>query len=120
MVRKTHGTGETAADTAELVQYGTNDLEQGSNQGADAALLSFCERFERLTEEISALNDDRKEVMAEAKAVGFDTKVLRQALRRRAMDAGDRQHADAMLELYETALERAGKAAFVQSVDDGE
>lgn len=111
MVRRTRGTGETPAEVmAEAPHFDTKDLEQCSNLGANAALLSFCERFERLSEEIKALSDDRKEVMSEAKATGFDTPVLRQAIRRRAMDAADRQHTDAMLVCYEEALERAERA----------
>lgn len=87
---------------------------------SNGLLLSFCERFERLSEEISELSADRKEVMAEAQSAGFDTKILRTAIRRRAMDAANRQEADALLEIYETALGEASKAAFKQSVDDGE
>lgn len=87
---------------------------------SNGLLLCFCERFERLSEEIGALSDDRKEVMAEAKESGFDTKILRTAIRRRAMGAGEREDADALLETYETALAEASKAAFKQSVDDGE
>lgn len=121
MVRRTKVTGETPAEVAaEAPHFDTKDLEQGSNLGANAALLSFCERFERLSEEIKTLSEDRTEVMAEAKSYGFSTKTLRQAIRRRAMDAGERQEADAMLELYEAALNRAEKAAFKQSQDDGE
>lgn len=118
MVRRTHGTGETpAADKPEPID--ASALAPGSNTGADATLLSFVERFERLAEEKSGLADDMTEVMAEAKSHGFDTKIMRQAIRRRAMDAADRQEGDAILDLYETALDRAGKNARQQSMDDG-
>lgn len=121
MVRRTRGTGETAAEViAEAPTFEATDLAAGKNTGANAALLSFCERYERLTEEIDALGDDRTEVMAEAKSVGFDTKVLKQAVRRRKMPKSERQEADALLETYERALEEAEKAAFNQSQKDGE
>lgn len=118
MFRRTHGTGETpAADKPEPID--ASALAPGSNTGADATLLSFVERFERLAEEKSGLADDMKEVMGEAKSRGFDTKIMRQAIRRRAMDPADRATMDDLLDTYETALERAGKNARQQSVDDG-
>lgn len=123
MVRRTKGTGETPeqveADAPAKVDPKT-DLQKGGNGFASEHLLSFCERFERLTEEIGALTDDRKEVMGEAKAVGFDTKILRQAIMRRRMDSADRQEGDAILELYEEALRDAEARAFKKSQDDGE
>lgn len=123
MVRRTHGTGETAADaTAEAPKFEKADLSPGSNQMtyADETLLRFCERFERLSEEIKELSNDRKEVMSEAKGSGFDTKILRETLRRRAMGRDERMEHDAILDMYETALARAEKAAFDKSKDDGE
>lgn len=121
MVRRTKGTGETTADVErEVEKVKPDDLKPGSNGFANEQLLSFCERFERLSEEIGALTEDRKEVMDEAKGMGFDTKTLRIAIRRRAMDKADRQEMDSMLELYEGALDAAEKKKFQQSVDDGE
>lgn len=121
MVRRTKGTGETHADVvAETPQFEQADLAAGKNTGANAALLSFCERYERLDEEIKTLSEDRTEVMSEAKSSGFDTKVLKQALRRRKMPKSERQEADALLETYERALEEAEKAAFNKSKGDGE
>lgn len=119
--RKTWGTGETpaAADDPPTMGDQRTALSPGANGGADMTLLSFCERFERLSEEIKALSEDRTEIMSEAKASGFDTKTLRQAIRRRAMAADDRMEADALLELYEEALDRAGKKAMSQSIEEG-
>lgn len=121
MVRRTRGTGETPADQEREINKvePATALAAGSNSGADATLLSFCERFERLSEEIKTLSEDRTEVMSEAKAHGFDTKTLRQAIRRRAMNKADRDEADAMLDLYETALDRAEKKALQASLDAG-
>lgn len=71
---------------------------------AASQLLSIIERVERLEEEKKALQDDIKEVMAEAKGNGFDTKALRAVIRLRKMDKDDRDAQEAMLELYKQAL----------------
>lgn len=105
----------SAEAIAEMPTFEATDLAAGRNTGANLVLLSFCERYERLSEEIDALGEDRTEVMAEAKSSGFDTKVLKQAVRRRKMPKSERQEADALLETYERALEEAEKAAFKQS-----
>jgi uncharacterized protein (UPF0335 family) len=67
-------------------------------------LRSFIERIERLEEEKKALADDIREVYAEAKGTGFDTKVMRQVIRLRKMESADRQEQEAMLDLYLSAL----------------
>ena len=67
-------------------------------------LRSFIERIERLEEERAALGADIREVYAEAKGTGFDTKVMRQVIKLRKMDASDRQEQDHLLELYKRAL----------------
>lgn len=83
----------------------------GSNSGVNMQLYSFVERIERLSEEHRALREDITEVFGEAKGQGFDTKILRMAIRRRAMDAGDRKEMDSMLELYEEAIGTAAKSS---------
>lgn len=67
-------------------------------------LRSFIERIERLEEEKKGLADDIKEVYAEAKGTGFDTKIMRQIIRLRKMEQADRQEQEALLELYRQAL----------------
>jgi uncharacterized protein (UPF0335 family) len=67
-------------------------------------LRSFVERIERLEEEKKSIADDVKDVYAEAKATGFDTKVLRQIIRLRKQDAAERQEQEALLDLYMHAL----------------
>ena len=67
-------------------------------------LKSFLERIERLEVEKKGIADDIKEIFAEAKNTGFDTKIMRQILRLRAMDTADRQEQETMLELYKQAL----------------
>jgi uncharacterized protein (UPF0335 family) len=71
---------------------------------AGAQLRSYVERVERLEEEKKALTDDIREVYGEAKANGFDTKVLRQVVRLRKQDLTERQEQEALLDLYMHAL----------------
>lgn len=77
-----------------------------SDVGGIAAdrLRSFIERIERLEEERKGIADDIKDIYAEAKGTGFDTKILRQIIRLRKMEKNDRQEQEALLELYMAAL----------------
>ncbi|HWA45262.1 MAG TPA: GapR family DNA-binding domain-containing protein [Hypericibacter adhaerens] len=68
-------------------------------------LKSFIERIERLEEEKAALAADIREVYAEAKGTGFDTKIMRQIIRIRRMDKADRQEQEELLALYKRALD---------------
>ena len=77
--------------------------EEGTTIAA-SQLRSLIERVERLMEEMKAIADDIKEVFAEAKVTGFDTKTMRTLIRLRNMDQAERQEAEAMLELYKAAL----------------
>jgi uncharacterized protein (UPF0335 family) len=67
-------------------------------------LRSLVERIERLEEEKKALADDIKEIYAEAKSAGFDTKVLRQVIRQRKIDARELEEQETILDLYRRAL----------------
>lgn len=67
-------------------------------------LKAFVERIERLEEEKQAISDDIKDVYAEAKANGFDTKILRQVIRLRKQDADERAEMETLLDLYLAAL----------------
>ena len=71
---------------------------------AAGQLRAFIERIERLEEEKKALGEDIKEVYAEAKGNGFDTKIIRQVIRIRKMEASDRQEQEALIDLYLSAL----------------
>ncbi len=71
---------------------------------AQDQLRAFIERIERMDEEIAALNDDKKEIYAEAKGNGFDTKILRKIVSIRKQDANERAEQEAILELYMAAL----------------
>ncbi|WP_293943720.1 DUF2312 domain-containing protein [Sphingomonas sp.] len=76
------------------------------SEGAVAAdqLRLFIERIERLEEEKKGIADDVKDVYAEAKSTGFDTKTMRAIVRLRKLEAHTRQEMDALLETYRTAL----------------
>src|ERR1700722_10810197 len=82
-------------------------------------LLSFVERVERLAEERQGISDDIKEVISEAKALGFDAKVLRKVIALRKMSTADRQELEALLDLYTSAIEAAEKAQLKASEAKG-
>jgi uncharacterized protein (UPF0335 family) len=67
-------------------------------------LKSFIERIERLEEEKKALAEDIRDVYSEAKASGFDVKVMRQIVKIRKMDKDDLDEQEALLETYMRAL----------------
>ncbi|HSK41134.1 MAG TPA: DUF2312 domain-containing protein [Arenibaculum sp.] len=67
-------------------------------------LRSFIERIERLEEEKKGLQDDIKDVYAEAKGTGFDIKIMRQIIRLRKMEKDDLQEQEELLALYKAAL----------------
>jgi uncharacterized protein (UPF0335 family) len=67
-------------------------------------LRLLIERIERLEEEKKGIADDISDVYAEAKANGYDTKVMRQIVKLRKMETHTRQEWDAVLETYRAAL----------------
>jgi uncharacterized protein (UPF0335 family) len=71
---------------------------------AQDQLRAFVERIERMEEEKKAIAEDIKEIYAEAKGNGFDTKVLRQVIRIRKQDHSERMEQEAILDLYMAAL----------------
>lgn len=68
-------------------------------------LRRFIERIERLEEEKKGIADDIKDVYGEAKAMGYDPKIMRQVVRLRKMNRDDRQEQEALLDTYLLALE---------------
>ena len=67
-------------------------------------LRQLIERIERLEDEKAALAADIREIYAEAKAVGFDAKVMRQIINLRKMDTADQQEMEALIDTYKHAL----------------
>lgn len=82
---------------------GHNSSADPSSVAADQ-LQSFIDRIERLMEEKAGLQSDIKDVFAEAKGTGFDTKALRKIIALRGMDSAERQESEAILELYMQAI----------------
>lgn len=67
-------------------------------------LRQFVERYERLEQEKKDVAEQQKEVMAEAKARGYDTKVMRKLVALRKRDPEDISEEEAVLQLYKEAL----------------
>lgn len=75
----------------------------GTGAGAEQ-LQQYIERIERLEEEKRALMADIKDVYAEAKATGFEPKIMRQIIKMRSMDRDLLSEQDALLDVYRDAL----------------
>ncbi len=71
---------------------------------AGEALRNFIERIERLEDEKRGLADDIKDVYAEAKAHGFDPKIMRQIIKLRKMEEDARKEMEALIDVYAHAL----------------
>ena len=70
----------------------------------DDRLRLLIERIERLEEEKKGIADDIKDVYAEAKAVGYDAKIVRRVIALRKMKPDDRREMETVLDLYKAAL----------------
>lgn len=82
----------------------TDDLNQDVKSVAVGQLRAFIERIERLEEEKSTIAEDIKDVYAELKGSGFDSKVVRTIIRLRKKEDHERQEEEAILQLYCEAL----------------
>lgn len=86
----------------------TADGSDGSNSAAHGVardqLRAFVERIERLEEEKKTVADDIKDVYGEAKAMGFDIKILRRVISLRKKDDQERMEEDLILDTYLHAL----------------
>lgn len=74
------------------------------NATAQGQLKSIIERIERLEQEKSEINEQIKEVKAEAKGNGFDVKIIAKVIRLRKQDRAKRQEEEAILDLYLSAI----------------
>lgn len=79
-------------------------------------LRAFIERAERMAEEKKAISEDTKEIFAEAKANGFDPKIMKIIIKRRAADAAELAEQDALIDTYSKSL---GMASPADSDDEG-
>jgi len=81
-----------------------DEVTETSQTVAAGQLRALIERIERLEEEKQTIADDIKDVFAEAKGTGFDTKALRTIIRLRKKDKAEREEEEAILDLYMAAL----------------
>jgi uncharacterized protein (UPF0335 family) len=82
----------------------TDSSSDASYRVTAGELRQFIERFERLDMEKKDLAEQQKEVMAEAKARGYDTKVMRKIVALRKRDKDDVAEEEAVLDMYKEAL----------------
>jgi len=81
-----------------------DDITDNAQTFAAGQLRALIERIERLEEEKKTIADDIKDVYAEAKGNGFDTKAIRAIVRLRKIDQAEREEAETILDLYKAAL----------------
>ncbi len=99
------GPGDMVRALSDIVHiFATGCVAMAKANFAKDQLKSLVERVERLEEEKTALSGDIREVYAEAKGHGFDTKIMRQVVRLRKLDSSEREERDALLDLYMSAL----------------
>jgi len=79
-------------------------VSEAGHNSADDRLRLLIERIERLEEEKQGIADDVKDVYLEAKAVGYDPKIMRQIVRLRKMKPDDRAEMEMLLDTYKKAL----------------
>ena len=80
------------------------DTAPDSYRVAGEELRQFVERFERLEIEKKDISDQQKEVMAEAKSRGYDTRIMRKIVSLRKRDLEDVAEEEAILSMYKNAL----------------
>jgi uncharacterized protein (UPF0335 family) len=81
-----------------------DDVIESSTRVAAGELRAFIERIERLDAEKKDLADQQKEVFAEAKGRGYDTKIIRKVISLRKKDPAEISEEEAILDLYKQAL----------------
>ena len=81
-----------------------NEMSDTTHRVTADELRQFIERFERLEAEKKDIAEQQKEVMAEAKGRGYDTKVMRKVIALRKRDKDDIAEEEAVLDMYKEAL----------------
>ena len=79
---------------------------KNANHGAlqSDTLISFVERIEHKQEEIAQIKDDIKEIMSEARGLGFDPKMLRLIIKLRKLDPDELDEQDELTHLYRSMI----------------
>ena len=91
--------------------------ELANSQSGRDELRSFIERWEALEADKKAIVEDQKEIMAEAKGRGYDTKVMRRVIAERKRDQDEIAEEEAILELYRAVL---GMGTYTGDDEDGD
>ena len=78
-------------------------------------IRSFVERIEQLDTELQELNEQKKEVFAEAKSEGFDVKVLKEIIKLRKQDKDERDEHETLLDVYMRAMDSAEPAPVAEA-----
>lgn len=79
-------------------------MDEETTQTANTRLLTFFQRIERLQAEKDALTEDMREVYAEAKGEGFNTKIMRAIVRLRKLSSHERAEQDELIDTYRKAI----------------
>lgn len=79
-------------------------MAQVGNNAADNQLKLFVDRIERINEDIKEMQDDRKDVFAEAKAMGYDPRTIREVIRVRKLEPQVREERKMLLDTYLAAF----------------
>ena len=79
-------------------------MSDAGHNSADDRLRLLIERIERLAEEAEGIKDDIRDVYMEAKAVGYDPKIIRKIVALRKMNPDDRREQQMLIETYATAI----------------
>lgn len=96
-----------------MSEIGHNSMHSDAGE----RLKGLIERIERLEEEKQSLSADQREVFAEAKSAGFDTKIMRQIIRLRKFDEADRLEQDSLLATY---MHACGMVRQIDMFESGE
>lgn len=96
-----HNSGDEDDD---LLDTSPAKMEKARKKALDQKLIQMFERIERLEEEKKGIQDDIKDVYAEAKATGYDAKIMKAIYRLRKMKPDDRREMDLLLETYKSAV----------------
>ncbi len=78
-------------------------------------IRSFVERVEQLDTELQEINEQKKEVFAEAKGEGFDVKVLKEIIKLRKQDKDERDEHGTLLDVYMRAMDTASPAPVAEA-----
>ena len=82
---------------------------------AGERIRSFVERIEQLDTELREINEQKKEVLSEAKSEGFDVKILKEIIMLRKQDKDERDEHETLLDVYMRAMETASPAPVAEA-----